>query len=393
MNRLPLAELSGLITKGTTPTTLGMPFSDGGVPFLRAQNLVNGTVSVEADPLFISFKTHDALKRSSIEPGDVLISIAGTIGRAAVVPDDAPQMNCNQAVAIVRTQSRLYNRYLLHWLGSADAIEQISRSSVTGVITNLSLSQIARLTIPLPSLSEQKRLAAVLDAAIEVCTKRRSVIARLDDLTQFTFIEMFGDPASNPKGWPMTTIGELLESATYGTSSKAGSEGRYPILRMNNLTPTGRMDLADLKYINLDDKDANRYSVREGDILFNRTNSAELVGKTAVYDGPEPMIYAGYLVRLRVNERARPAYISAFLNSRYGKATLRGMCKSIVGMANINASEVQTIRLPHPPIELQSQFSDRLRATDEVRAKHVTASAKSDELFSSVQQRAFRGEL
>jgi len=88
------------------------------------------------------------------------------------------------------------------------------------------------------------------------------------------------------------------------------------MLRMNNITYSGKIILRDLKYIDLDDKDIPRYTVRFGDILFNRTNSADLVGKTAVFDKAEPYAFAGYLVRLRVNETAAPEYISGFLNLR-----------------------------------------------------------------------------
>jgi hypothetical protein len=98
-----LAELSKVITKGTTPTSIGFEFSNDGVRFLRVQN-IDGTVNYERDTLFIDESTHQALKRSQIQPGDILVSIAGTIGRSGVVPEDSPPLNCNQAVAIVRTK-------------------------------------------------------------------------------------------------------------------------------------------------------------------------------------------------------------------------------------------------------------------------------------------------
>jgi type I restriction enzyme S subunit len=133
--------------------------------------------------------------------------------------------------------------------------------------------------------------------------------------------------------------------------------------------------------------------VREGDILFNRTNSPDLVGKTAVFRHSEPMAYAGYLVRLRVNQEATSEFISAFLNSRYGKATLRGMCKSIIGMANINATEVQTIRIPKPPVELQRTFARLVIEMESHTRRQLSSEASMDAQFASLQHRAFRGEL
>ena len=129
------------------------------------------------------------------------------------------------------------------------------------------------------------------------------------------------------------------------------------------------------------------------DLLFNRTNSKELVVKTAVYDFNEAMAFAGYLVRSRVNERADPYYIAAYLNSDHGKATLMGMCKNIVGMANINAQEMQNIPIAHPPVEIQQNFRQIVEGVKRSKVLHQAGIERADNLFGSLTQRAFRGEL
>src|SRR5262249_12973642 len=147
-----LAELCEVITKGTTPTTLGHDFTDSGIPFLRVQNIGGGSVTIDRDTLFIDEGTHRILERSHICPGDVLVlvSMAGTIGRRGVVPDTAPPLNCNQAVAIVRTKEDVYRPFLRHWLESKGAQAQMGGATVTGTISNLSLSQLGGLRVPLP---------------------------------------------------------------------------------------------------------------------------------------------------------------------------------------------------------------------------------------------------
>lgn len=252
---------------------------------------------------------------------------------------------------------------------------------------------LKRLEIPLPPLDEQKRIAAILDKADALRAKRRQVIALLASLTQSIFLEMFGDPVSNPKGWGVCRISDLLESANYGTSGKAGSIGQYPILRMGNVTVDGRIDTSDLKYIDLSERDVPKYMVRKGDLLFNRTNSVDLVGKTAVFDLEDDYAFAGYLVRARTNGKATPEYISAYLNSPYGKGLLRGMAKSIVGMANINAKEMQNISIPAPPKALQEQFSMKLRELAKMRHRMMPSVSETDSLFASLQHRAFTGQL
>jgi type I restriction enzyme S subunit len=117
------------------------------------------------------------------------------------------------------------------------------------------------------------------------------------------------------------------------------------------------MNLTDLKFMQLTARHRERYIVRAGDVLFNRTNSPDLVGKTAIYRNMKPMAYAGYLVRLRTNGENDPEYLSSFLNTGYAKRMLRGMCKSIIGMANINATEIQAMRIPQPSLALQNEFA------------------------------------
>lgn len=159
-------------------------------------------------------------------------------------------------------------------------------------------------------------------------------------------------------------IGDVVKEVKYGTSSPADENGIYPYLRMGNITYDGYLDLTDLKYITVKDEEIHKYIVKKGDVLFNRTNSKELVGKTCVFNLDEPMIIAGYIIRIRTNNRVIPEYLSALLNSKYGKRTLYEMCKSIIGQANINAQELQKIKLLIPPIELQNQFAKEAQAID-----------------------------
>lgn len=136
---------------------------------------------------------------------------------------------------------------------------------------------------------------------------------------------------------------------------------------MNNITYGGQLDLTSLKHIDIEDKELEKYIVRKGDVLFNRTNSKELVGKTCVFNIDTPMVIAGYIIRVRTNELVLPEYLSAVLNSSYGKATLAGMCKAIVGQANINAQELQDIKISIPPIELQKEYVRLIEQVDKLK--------------------------
>ena len=171
-------------------------------------------------------------------------------------------------------------------------------------------------------------------------------------------MELFGVYPANEKGWLTGTIRDVISEVRYGSSRPAVDGGQYPYLRMNNITYGGELDLSDTKRIDIPDNELVKCTVRRGDVLFNRTNSKELVGKTCVYNRDEMMVLAGFVIRVRVNEKALPEFLSAFLNTDFSKKMLLGMCKSAIGQANINAQELQNIGLYIPPIDLQQEFVD-----------------------------------
>lgn len=166
------------------------------------------------------------------------------------------------------------------------------------------------------------------------------------------------------KGYPLGRIGDVVSDVHYGTSAKASDNGKYVYIRMNNITYEGALDLSDIKRIDVADSEIENYIVRYGDVLFNRTNSRDLVGKTCVFDRKNPMIIAGYIIRLRMNGLVLPEYLSLFMNTRYAKKLLFSMAKGAVGQANINAKELQDISIIIPPIDEQREFLTLVRQTD-----------------------------
>jgi type I restriction enzyme S subunit len=295
----------------------------------------------------------------------------------------------NNHAHVLRPKKFMNLAFLCRQLETYDVTAFIS-GTTRGKLTKGSAEQIPILT---PPLDEQRRIATILDKADAIRRKRQESIRLTEEFLRSTFLEMFGDPVTNPKGWEVATIRDLVSEVKYGTSDKASYEGKYPVLRMNNITYNGGWNFSDLKRIDIPEKDLQKYLVHKGDILFNRTNSKELVGKTAVYRRDEPMAFAGYLIRVRPKKHNNGEYIAAYLNSSHGKSTLEGMCKSIVGMANINAQELQDIRILKPPVELQNQYAFIVQKIQEKNETLGTSSIMSEDLFYSLTHRAFRGEL
>ncbi|HIS73648.1 TPA: restriction endonuclease subunit S [Candidatus Galligastranaerophilus intestinavium] len=259
---------------------------------------------------------------------------------------------------------------------------------------NLNINDFKELKISFPlNIEEQQRIVKILDKAEEIRIKKKLANEKLDEFLKSTFIDMFGDPEFNNKNWEKVVIRDVVKDVKYGTSSKAGLTGTYPILRMGNLTYNGAIVLDDLKYIDLKESEIDKYTVHKGDILFNRTNSKELVGKTAVYRGTNTVAFAGYLVRVRTNNLAHYEFLSAFMNSSYMKKKLQMKCKNIVGMANINAQEFQDFDIYLPPIDLQNQFAQIVQKVEAQKEKNQKVIEQMDNLFNSLMQQAFNGEL
>lgn len=242
----------------------------------------------------------------------------------------------------------------------------------------------------LPSLGQQADAVSLLEKVGNLRRKREEAIRLAGEFMRAAFIDMFGDPNLNPSNFELGTIRDLVASANYGTSEKASEEGgKYPILRMNNITYEGGWDFSSLKYVDLDPATVHKYLAQRGDLLFNRTNSKELVGKTAVYMRDEPMAIAGYLVRVRMNERGNSHYVSGYLNSAHGKRTLEARAKSIVGMANINAQEMQDIPLLLPPIELQNKYARIVEAVHARLETHQAFLREAVALHSALSHKFF----
>ena len=250
----------------------------------------------------------------------------------------------------------LERQYLYYYLKSDFVLQRIKAVATGSVRDNLKLSMLYEFPIELPKLENQRKIVKILDKVSDVIEKKEQELEQLETLVKSRFAEMFGDPIRNPKGWKVVTIGDIVTEVRYGTSKPAVEGGKYPYLRMNNLTADGHLDLNDLKYIDISDDEVEKCVVRKGDVLFNRTNSIDLVGKTAVFDLQDDMVIAGYIIRVRLNEKILPEVLSQYMNLEALKDILRSMAKGAVNQANINAQELQSIRVYVPDIELQKQF-------------------------------------
>ena len=294
------------------------------------------------------------------EDGDILISVRAPIGAMNM----AVERCCigRGLAALTPIRNKCSKQFLYYALQSK--VDSLIAQGTGSTFKAISKKVLEATCIPAYSTIEQEQIAETIGHVDNTIAARRKQLALLDQLVKSRFIELFGVYPSNPKGWETATIRDIVADVRYGSSRPAVDGGKYPYLRMNNITYGGELDLTDTKRIDIPDNELDKCTVRRGDVLFNRTNSKELVGKTCVYNRDEMMVLAGFVIRVRVTERVLPEFLSAFLNTDFSKQMLLGMCKAAIGQANINAQEMQNIGIYLPPTELQRQFVQFKEQTD-----------------------------
>ena len=255
-----------------------------------------------------------------------------------------------------------YAKYLFSGCKFKRQISRIMKKSVNQA--SFTVGDLKEIKISVPSILEQVQIVEKLDKIAGIIELRQAEIEKAEEIIKARFVELFGDPILNPKNWNCMKIGDVVNEVKYGTSLPAVEGGKYPYLRMNNLTSDGYLDLTNLKYIDVSDDELEKCIVRYGDVLFNRTNSIDLVGKTAVYNLHEEMVIAGYIIRIRLNGKILPEVFSQYMNLNVMKEKLRSMAKGAVNQANINAKELQGIKIYVPDMELQKHFIDLKNQVD-----------------------------
>lgn len=391
-----LASLTSLITKGTTPTSLGMEFEDTGIPFVRVNNIKNNKLDYANDILYISSNTHEKLGRSFIKPKDVLISIAGSIGRTCVVPEDAPILNCNQAVCIIRCNTdEIFPEYLNFWLNSKDAKHQISSSKVTGVIQNLSLSEVGRLRIPLPPLEEQRRIASILDKADDIRQKRQQAIAKLDELLLSEFLKKFSN-----KNFKTVMVQELLETEKSMRTGPFGSQLLHSefvdegiaVLGIDNAVKNqfqwGKPRfITEQKY-----KTLSRYTVQPNDVLITIMGTC---GRCAVVPEDIPKaINTKHLCCITLDKtKCEPEFLhSYFLMHPTARNYLESRAKGAI-MDGLNMGIIKELPVELPSLEDQKAFLKLKKAILSQKQIMDLNAEKIDQMFGSLQQKAFSETL
>ena len=334
--------------------------------------------------LMTATATPSEKEKWALRKGDVLFTkdseTPDEIGIPSFVADDMPGALCGYHLGLARPRKDAVDgAFLAEALASIESRRQFARIANGVTRFGLTLDATKALPILLPPLPEQRAIAAVLDSidgaiegaeAVAVATEGLRDALLHDLLTRGVpgwHTEWRGVPGLGtiPADWEVVRLGDVLDSTTYGTNSPLSAEGAIPVLRMNNIQ-NGQIDLSDVRRADLNEKETCELSLAVGDILFNRTNSLDLVGKVGVVRSlSQPMSFASYLVRLRVKEeRANPFWLSALLWSEACQSRIRKFATPGVSQANINPTSLKTLTVPLPPLAEQQTIAATLDGVD-----------------------------
>jgi len=431
-----------VVPKGWTVTTLGSigrylngrafktsEWAKTGRPIIRIQDLTGSN----RKPNHFEGEVED---RYIVRPGDFLISWSATLGAYIW---DGPEALLNQH--IFKVESRIHPKFHYHLV--RDRIADLERNAHGSGMVHVTKGTFENTPVIIPTDEcIQEQVANLIDAAdskhqssvqhlilarqaierfrhavlVAACSGRLSADWREAHPKAMSVDHALSEPIrlrrrrkqaeqaveldlpSLPESYHVASIGDASLLLEYGTSQRSEShaENGVPVLRMGNIQ-NGRLDLTNLKYRTLD-TEIERLLLKDGDLLFNRTNSPELVGKTAVFHGNYPMSFASYLIRVRFAPGvADPDFVNYWINSTWGRAWARQVKTDGVSQSNINGSKLSQMPIPLPPIEEQREIVDRashmLNLADELLARMDTAGRSVERSFPAVLANAFRGGL
>jgi type I restriction enzyme S subunit len=385
-----ISDFAEVVTGGTPSTGTVAYWENGTIPWLPSGACQNCEVTSAEKSI-----TELGLRESSAKmmpPDTVLIALTGaTTGKVGLLKIDAC---ANQSVTGILPNGKFVSKYLFHYLMSMR--DKVIADSYGGAQKHISQGYVKNICVVFPPRDVQRQIAAVLDKAQAIIAARREQIAVLDKLAKDLFVDMFGDPVSNNKGFDialMGTLGEYKNGMNYSQSDNGYS---IPCLGVGDFGALYEIDdVATLPRIQLSSAPADSYYLKDGDIVFVRSNgNRALVGRSVeVNVNDNKAVFSGFCIRFRIQcDSILPKYLNHALHMDSLRNELFRTTRG-ANIQNLNQQMLSALRIPVPPIEIQKSFDRQIRAISEQKALLTASLAELETLYQSLTERAFSGEL
>ncbi|MGY2252691.1 restriction endonuclease subunit S [Pseudomonas reactans] len=388
--RVSLADISESIDYGHTASA---DTNAVGPKFLRITDIQDGRVDWSSVPRCIC--SESGASKYALQDGDIVFARTGaTTGKSYLlsqIPEEA--VFASYLIRVRPCQGNVDPGYLSQFFDTQDYWAQINRSSSGTAQGGVNASKLKMLSIPLPPLSEQRRIAAILDKADALRAKRRETIAKLDQLLKSVFLEMFGDPVTNPKEWPVVSIQQACESivdCVNRTAPTVDYVTDYKMIRTTNVR-NYKVSLDSVRYVEkavFDDWN-RRLLPQKGDVILTREAPA---GEAGILDSDDQVFLGQRLMLYRVSQqRATPEYL---LYSFMGEGMQQQFKKQSSGstVKHLSVPDCRSWDLMLPPVELQKKFTEIALMNWSLRQQALAHSNRLEDLFFSIQKSAFSAE-
>ena len=366
-------------------------FSEG-IPFINAGNLQNDLSIKCSGANFISEERFDLLSNGKVQMGDILFCLRGSLGKFAIVDESILRGAIASSLVIIRPKNQLDHDFLKNYLRSSLCEKEIERFENGAAQPNLSAKDLKEFEIPLPPLAEQQRISTILDKADAIRRKRQQAIQLADDFLRAVFLDMFGDPVTNPKGWEVRPIDELctdIVDCVNRTAPVVDYSTPYKMIRTTNVRNYA-LDISNVRYVDEETykKWTRRLKPKVGDIIFTREAPA---GEAAVVHTNEKIFLGQRTMQFRPDqEKISPEYLMFELMGGGVKRQINRMHAGST-VTHLSVPECKKFQVRVPPLELQKKFDAIRKAI--LRSTALSCEAVEIPLFESISQKAFSGKL
>ncbi|MFE0645345.1 restriction endonuclease subunit S [Streptomyces sp. NPDC058877] len=396
MKNWPTAQIRDVarVIGGGTPTRSNSSYYGGDIPWVTPKDMKRWKISESQVSI-----TRVGLENSTAKlapAGSVLVVVrSGVLKHTVPVAIAECPVAINQDMKAIICSERLESSFLAHFIKerSSEILQWVRATTAD----NFPIGNLMNVRIPLPPLSEQRRVVDILDCVDVLRARRRQTISLLEDLAQSIFLSMFGNVVSNNQGWSAGQVKDLVAKFTSGKSFAAAENDdaavRYRILKVSAVT-SGRFDAEESKPVPVEYNPPLSHIVRDGDLIFSRANTESLIGATALaVNPPSNLLLPDKLWRFvwHSDRPAHPLYVrQLFLQAEFRREISRRSSGTSGSMKNISQSSVLSIPCGIPPLELQHQYGKRIEALEKVADLHRAHLVQLDALFTSLRHHMFR---
>jgi type I restriction enzyme, S subunit len=399
VSKWPLVALGDIFTiaRGGSPRPIDSFITDdpNGVNWIMIGDAVEGSKYITKTKKRI--RKEGVSRSREVKPGDFLLTNSMSFGHPYILAT-AGCIHDGWLVLSPR-DNNVDQDYFYHLLGSPFVYAEFERLAAGAVVKNLNSDLVRGVKVPHPPLAEQRRIADILDKADAIRRKRREAIALTEELLRSAFLEMFGDPVTNPRGWPLSQLGAVIERLDAGWSAngepRVREDNEYGVLKVSAVT-SGVFRPEEHKAVPAHAIDRELVTPRAGDLLFSRANTRELVAATCLVERDEPHLFLPdklWRVVPRADRTTTPYLRFLLAHNRFRAELTRTATGTSGSMLNVSMEKLRGLRGPFPPLDRQERFSRLVWKALDSKARHETAHSASDDLFNSLVSRSFTGSL